>query len=72
MIEFQNPNRIFTQVCSIVRWPEDVYRHRPGTYMLVATRAVLDYVKLTQMDWAGLIHPTAVVDDFGNLVGVPQ
>ena len=40
--------------------------------MVIAHEAVLDLMELTQLNWGGYIHPTAVVDDFGNLVGVPQ
>lgn len=67
-------DRIHTNVCSISRWPEDVYRHPAGTYMVIAVRGVLDLLLLHSRDgtYSGFTHPAAVVDDFGNLVGVPQ
>ena len=67
-------DRICTDVCSIQRWPDAIYRPAPGKYLVIATTAVLDLLKLHDRTGphAGFAHPFAVADDFGNLVGVPQ
>ena len=66
-------DRICTDVCTIQRWPEAIYRHRAGTYMVVCTSSVLALLKLASRNgtYGGYMHPTAVVDDFGDLVGAP-
>lgn len=63
---------IYTDVCSIHRWPDPVYRARPGTYMVIATLDVLRLVRMDKSHDGVFQHPVAVADDFGNLVGVPQ
>lgn len=72
MIQFQTPNSIYTSICSIVRWPHDLHRNRPGTYMVVADLDVLRLIRMDKSNDHVFQHPSAVVDDFGNLVGVPQ
>lgn len=66
-------DRIWTDVCSIQRWPDAIYRSRPGTYTVISTHSVLELLKLASRNgtYGGYMHPTAVVDDFGDLVGVP-
>lgn len=66
-------DRICTTVCTINRWPDPIFKPRPGLYYVIARVAVMDLLKLASMDgmYGGYSHPFAVVDDFGDLVGVP-
>lgn len=68
------PDSIVTDVCHMHRWPHPIHQVRPGTYFVIATRAVLDLLNMADPNrfLLGFMHPTAVVDDFGNLVGVPK
>lgn len=71
-IAFISPNSIHTTLCSITRWPDAVFRNRPGTYMVIANLEVLRFIRMDKSLDAVWSHPSAVMDDFGDLVGVPQ
>lgn len=65
---------ICTNVCTIRRWPAPIYSVRPGVYFIIAKEAVLDLLAISFRDgvFGGFSHPVAVMDDFGDLVGVPK
>lgn len=67
------PDVIMTDVCHMYRWPDPIFRARPGAYFVIATSAVLELLGMADPHrlLLGFMHPTAVVDDFGDLVGVP-
>lgn len=65
-----DPATIHTTVCGIYRWPNKFMQLKPGPYYSII--AGMDVLNLVRMDTESqFTHPVAVVDDFGNLVGVP-
>lgn len=65
---------IHTTVCGIYRWPSKIMEVKSGPYYSII--AAMDVMRLLDMsDFPGRpyysVHAVAVVDDFGNLVGVP-
>ena len=67
------PDCIVTDVCTMNRWPDKIYKVRPGVYYVISSCAFLDLLALSTRDgtYGSYRHPVAVVDDFGDLVGVP-
>lgn len=71
MITLLTTSCIYTPVCSIMRWPAKAFGARPGTYAVIADVEVLRFIRMNKNIAEVFMHPIAVVDDFGDLVGVP-
>lgn len=64
------PAQLHTSVCGIYRWPDRFMQVKPGPYYSIIVK--YEVVKLMNMiEGSKWDHAVAVVDDFGNLVGVP-
>lgn len=73
-IIISDPSTIHTAVCGIYRWPSKLMEIKPGPfYSVIASMDVMRLLDLSDCHKRPYysIHAAAVVDDFGNLVGVP-
>lgn len=62
---------IHTTVCGIYRWPSKLMEIKPWPfYSVIANMDVMQVINMNDHPYYS-VHSVAVVDDFGNLVGVP-